>query len=575
MTNTKTTKRALFASVLSLLLCVSMLVGSTFAWFTDTATTGVGNIVAGTLNIDLVDKAGESLVGEGKSIGFVKEDGTEITGTILWEPGCSYLLEEVTLVNKGNLWAKCRLVITAVNGTTDGSVDLASVIDVYEGSTHLGTLREILNRPDAVKSDIVLAPAGAENNADEASFGQIKLVMQTTAGNEYQGKSLTGITVTVLATQATAESDSISNQYDVGAEYPDLVTKWDGTVGEVPAPSDDTSTENVEQNIIVINTAEELAGLAKSVNSGTTYAGYTVKLGKDIDLDSKEWTPIGSRTNPFKGNFDGQGHTISNLYINKEIGNIAASNRQGLFGTIVPSGATYFKNMTLHNANVTAGYHVGAVIATSDSSSQTATGDYLVVSDIKLTGDVKIEGWQGVGGVMGSGNMAEMSNITVDVEPGSYVSNTEGGPDWSFNIVGSVKGGGYLSKIDNIKSNMDVKGISCSIGGLFGIVGGQTTDCTVNNVYYSGTVTVKASIDMHEGLHQYQYNGLIIGAPRFNVTADQATCTSDGRLVLNTEDGTKISNDMDDKYTWGEDLFGASRDTTYTNKSYAKDYTGN
>ncbi len=222
MTNTKLTKRALLASVLSLLLCISMLVSSTFAWFTDSATTGVGNIVAGTLDIDLVDKAGESLVGEGKSISFVDKDGKEISN-ILWEPGCSYLLEEVKLVNKGNLYAKCKLVITAVNGATDGDVDQANVIDVYEGTERIGTLREILNRADAVKSDIILAPAGKDGS--EVAFGQLKLVMQETAGNEYQGKSLTGITVTVLATQYTAEYDSEDNQYDAGALYPDEKAK--------------------------------------------------------------------------------------------------------------------------------------------------------------------------------------------------------------------------------------------------------------------------------------------------------------------------------------------------------------
>ncbi len=216
MTNTKLTKRALLASVLSLLLCISMLVSSTFAWFTDSATTGVGNIVAGTLDIDLVDKAGESLVGEGKSISFVDKDGKEISN-ILWEPGCGYLLEEVKLVNKGNLYAKCKLVITAVNGATDGDVDQANVIDVYEGTERIGTLREILNRADAVKSDIILAPAGKDGS--EATFGQLKLVMQETAGNEYQGKSLTGITVTVLATQYNAESDSFGKDYDENATY--------------------------------------------------------------------------------------------------------------------------------------------------------------------------------------------------------------------------------------------------------------------------------------------------------------------------------------------------------------------
>ncbi len=267
MTKTKITKRALFASVLSLLVCFSMLIGSTFAWFTDSATTGVGNIVAGTLEIDLVDKAGESLVGEGKSISFVDKDGKEISD-ILWEPGCSYLLEEVTLVNKGNLWAKCKLVITAVNGATDGDVDLASVIDVYEGDNKIGTLREILNRVDAVKSDIVLAPEGEEG--DKVAFGQLKLVMQEGAGNDYQGKSLTGITVTVLATQYTAEYDSKDNQYDAGALYPGekaKITNDEGLIAAIETKEGyDVGVGTFTQNIVAdgVNVTVENAKMDKS-----------------------------------------------------------------------------------------------------------------------------------------------------------------------------------------------------------------------------------------------------------------------------------------------------------------------
>ncbi len=273
MTNTKHTKRALLASVLSLLLCISMLVGSTFAWFTDSATTGVGNIVAGTLDIDLVDANGDTLVGEGKSIGFVKADGSAITENILWEPGCSYLLEEVKLVNKGNLYAKCKLVITAINGATDGDVDLANVIDVYEGTERIGTLREILNRADAVKSDIVLAPAGKDGS--EVAFGQLKLVMQTTAGNEYQGKSLTSITVTVLATQATAESDSFNDQYDAAAEYGSIqvnfgTEKVDGNY--VPQVISNQTFSNNEAVVLGVNdgkVSNKMYGMNTTMNNVT------------------------------------------------------------------------------------------------------------------------------------------------------------------------------------------------------------------------------------------------------------------------------------------------------------------
>ncbi len=213
MTNTKTTKRALLASILSLVICLSMLASTTFAWFTDSASTGVGNIVAGTLDIDLVDKDGKSLVGEGKSIGFVDEDGNALSN-ILWEPGCRYQLQEVKLVNKGNLHAKYTVVISA----TVGDVDLANVIDVYEGETKLGTLRSFLDKSEGIKHGVI-APK------EELAFGTLTLVMQENAGNEYQGKSITNITVTVLATQAAVESDSFDNTYDANAKFPEEVVK--------------------------------------------------------------------------------------------------------------------------------------------------------------------------------------------------------------------------------------------------------------------------------------------------------------------------------------------------------------
>ena len=78
------------SSVLSVVLCFAMLVGSTFAWFTDSASTGVNKIVAGNLAIDLVDESGNSL--EGKTLGWVAYDGRE-QEAILWEPGCTYNME--------------------------------------------------------------------------------------------------------------------------------------------------------------------------------------------------------------------------------------------------------------------------------------------------------------------------------------------------------------------------------------------------------------------------------------------------------------------------------------------------
>ncbi len=332
-----------------------------------------------------------------------------------------------------------------------------------------------------------------------------------------------------------------------------------------------TIVEREDDNLVFIHNLADLESFRDAVNAGTTYAGKMVVLTADIDLGNREWVAIGSLNKPFCGSFDGQNHTISNLKITKEIGNIAASNRQGLFGTIKASGKTTFSNLTLHNADVVAGYHVGAMIASVEGSSQLHTGtNHFIMNNLRMTGYVTVEGYEGVGGLAGSGNIAEISDIVVDVEEGSYVSSWVAGRENSFNIIGSVKAGGYISTINNITSNMDVKGKTAGVGGLFGVIGGNGVECNISNVSYTGTVSVKTSMVLQWNYSRYQYNGLIIGSPRFTIVADQDTCTSTGKLALYVEDDVVMeSNDMGEAYVWGEDLFGGSRDNAYTNKSYS------
>ena len=74
MTSSKSTKRALLTSVLALLMCVTMLVGATFAWFTDTASTGVNKIVSGNLHVEIQDKNGKEI----DTLKWVDKDGNDI-----------------------------------------------------------------------------------------------------------------------------------------------------------------------------------------------------------------------------------------------------------------------------------------------------------------------------------------------------------------------------------------------------------------------------------------------------------------------------------------------------------------
>ena len=197
MTNRKSTKRALLGSVMAMVLCLAMLVGATFAWFTDTASTGVNKIQAGKLDValEMKDAAGKWVSAEGKTLDFVKAAGAE-NEAILWEPGCTYTLPELRVVNNGNLALKYQVIITGING----SAKLNTVIDWTIGDVAMGTEQHL---------------AAGESNAFT-----IKGHMKESAGNEYMNESIDGIAITVVATQDTVESDSFDKDYDAGAEYP-------------------------------------------------------------------------------------------------------------------------------------------------------------------------------------------------------------------------------------------------------------------------------------------------------------------------------------------------------------------
>ena len=199
MKKSKATKRTLLLSVLAMLLCMVMLVGTTFAWFTDSASTAVNKIQAGTLDVQLLGTDDTSL--EGKTLSFKKAAGHE-GEEILWEPGCTYELQPFKIKNNGNLALKYKIQIAGIQG--DAKLNEAIVWTYKVGET---------------------APAdlSAEGHLTAGQATELITIsghMKKTAGNEYQGLSIDGIGITVYATQDTVEYDSTTNQYDEDATYP-------------------------------------------------------------------------------------------------------------------------------------------------------------------------------------------------------------------------------------------------------------------------------------------------------------------------------------------------------------------
>ncbi len=218
MTN-KSTKKALLCSLLSLVVCISLLVGTTFAWFTDSVVSANNIIQSGNLDITMEWKDATTT---GKQLTYKDASVGAIFNYDLWEPG--YVeAKNIKISNVGSLALKYNLHI-AENGEVS---ELADVIDVYfaEGEITLssremtelnfvGTLRTVLaNDPDNMIGDL---------EAGKSDIVTIALKMRETAGNEYQGLSIgSDFSVILMATQDNVEADSFDENYD-DIDIPDM-----------------------------------------------------------------------------------------------------------------------------------------------------------------------------------------------------------------------------------------------------------------------------------------------------------------------------------------------------------------
>lgn len=226
MKTRNSTKSKLLSSVIALVLCVSMLIGATFAWFTDTASTGVNKIQAGTLDVAVEYST------DGSTWTDI-QDKDSLFSENLWEPGhTEYVYLRVK--NAGTLGLKYKVMVTPVSengginvnnanfklsdylvfGMTDPSVTPVTYADRTAARNAVGTAMG-LNQANLTKENSILA-----NGADQ--YLSLVVYMPETVGNEANAKPGTvapsiNLGITVVATQLEAENDSFNNTYDQGA----------------------------------------------------------------------------------------------------------------------------------------------------------------------------------------------------------------------------------------------------------------------------------------------------------------------------------------------------------------------
>ena len=236
MNESTKTKKALRGSLLALFLCIVLLIGTTFAWFTDTASTGVNKIQSGNLDVKLLYSTDDGDTwhdAEGQTLKFLQKQANESlveNADILWEPGCTYKLPQIKVKNNGNLALKYTMKVTGVEGdqklneVIDWTIDDKALTD-FDGSL----------------------TAGESSNAMT-----IQGHMQESAGNEYQNLSIDGISITVYATQAPVENDSFDNQYDASAQVKAVGTENEIAEAMKTADTVVTVTKNIKpENTLV------------------------------------------------------------------------------------------------------------------------------------------------------------------------------------------------------------------------------------------------------------------------------------------------------------------------------------
>lgn len=237
---------------------------------------------------------------------------------------------------------------------------------------------------------------------------------------------------------------------------------WNGTIASGFAGGDGT-----QNNPFQIETAAQLAHFAKTVNEGEAYLYKYIVLTADIDLANKEWTPIGNHSNIFKGNFNGNNHTVTGMKISGEL------DRVGLFGECKKFNVdSAIKNITVKDSVICGNKFVGAIVGSAEE---------INIENCRSIGNT-INGETDVGGICG-----KIGGYSVGKVSQCYNSSkvTGGGR------VGGIAGMGSIAEncLNTGEITIIREAYRSACGGIFGIFGDATTSARVTACVNLGKVS--------------------------------------------------------------------------------------
>lgn len=238
---------------------------------------------------------------------------------------------------------------------------------------------------------------------------------------------------------------------------------WDGTtIADKFAAGDGT-----QGNPFQIETAAQLAYFAKTVNEGEAYLHKYIVLTADIDLANKEWTPIGNYSNPFKGNFNGDNHTVTGMQISGEL------DRVGLFGECIKFNVnSAIKNITVKDSVICGINFVGAIVGYAEG---------INIENCRSIGNT-INGKTDVGGICGKIGGYSVGKVSQCYNSSKVTGRVR---------VGGIAGmGGIAENCLNTGEIMIIdKAYQSACGGIFGIFDDTTASASITACVNLGKVS--------------------------------------------------------------------------------------
>lgn len=492
----KTQTKAVIASVLVIALALTAVSGATYSWWSDSDETTIDittgglqavvdgyivketrtTILNGETAVSTIDYTDLNSVTDGIQFTLVPPNGdrTTSTFTVIWS---------VTFMSTVPAYYK---VVFEIDGDDTSWIDNITVKDTNTDIT--GTLGKWQAVEPGEKTLNIIASFDAD--IDMASYKDVSITI-----------------VNEIIQQAA-------------------ISKWSGNVAE--------TVNSVSPGTYEIYTGEQLAWVAKQVNDGTNdFSNCVLKLMKDIDLDSKDWTPIGDKDHQFKGSFDGQGHTISNLKVY-----LPENDYIGLFGHI--TSAT-IKDLTIEDASLTGRERIGVAVGQMFNYS-TVSGVSVIGSDDIVT----ITGGHFIGGIVGYTysdiTNCYVENIAIECTP-YLVGTVYDNGDKAGCIVGWA---GSCDIKDCTVKDSSVKAYR-DVGGAIGYITKDGVDPTVDGILLKNvTITVDQSQAGYNGAPKDANAGPIVGRNDDNINLNGSY--SGMKIIYDgfvPNEGVKVYPDVD------------------------------